>query len=162
MAAEYISVGTQDVLPGQPVLFTDDPVPCTQGLVFHQNGSGLFLLSSRAVNNTCGCRCNNRFYETLYKVDINGNVTIPEGGTLDEIQLQLSIGGEVDPASLIRITPAALETFVSYSRQVIVAVPNICRCTSVSFRNVSPSADVTISVQNPSIIFTPAGVQAVR
>lgn len=160
MAAEYISVGTQDVLSGQPVLFTDDPVPCTQGLVFHQNGSGLFLLASRAVN-TCGCRCNNRFYETLYKVDLNGNVTIPEGGTLNEIQLQLSIGGELDPSSLIRITPAALGTFVSYSRQVIVAVPNICRCTSVSFRNVSPSGE-TISIQNPSIIFTPAGVQAVR
>lgn len=155
MAAEYSYTGTQTVNAGQPALFTEARVPCTQGLVFHQNGSGIFLLASRVARPTCCCR---KAYETLYRVDVGGNVAIPEGGTVEEIQLAISVEGEVDPISLIRITPAAAQVFSAFQRSLIVPVPNICGCSSVSFRNISPT-NAPVDIQNLNIIFTPAGAQ---
>lgn len=159
MAAEYSAVGTQNVNAGQPILFTEARVPCTKGLVFHQNGSGVFLLA----NNIPSClryTCRGRFYETLYDVEVNGNVSIPEGGTVGEILLQVVVDGEPDPIGLIRITPAAADQFVHFSTSLIVAVPGVCRCSNVSFRNVS-TAVPTVVVENPSIKFDPVGYQQI-
>lgn len=158
MAAEYSSVGIQSVPSGQPILFTEDRVPCTQGLVFHQNGTGVFRIASRVY---APCPCSRAVYESLYRVDISGHVAIPEGGTVEEIIVQIYTDGEADPQGLVRITPAAAETFYHFSTPIIAAVPSICRCSSISVE-VSTASGSAVNVLNPNIIFTPAGVQRVR
>lgn len=160
MAAEYSSVSEQTVEFGQPVLFTEDRVPCTRGFIFHQNGSGIFRAASRiAPPSFRGCNCNcSRLYETLYLTQFSGNIAIPEGGTLGEIILAITIDGEPDPVSYMRLTPTAVDTYGNVSTAVLVPVPNICRCSSVSVRNVSTTGEA-ILVQNANIIFTPAGAQ---
>ena len=157
MAAEYSANNVQTVAAGQPVIFTESPVPCNRGLVFHRDESGNFLLTSLA--RTCGCSCNRPSYETRYSVDFHAKIAVPTGGTVDAISLAISIDGETDPSSIMTITPVDVEEFGNVGAAIIVSVPSICGCESVSVRNIG--AD-DILVQNANIIFDLAGVQRVR
>lgn len=159
MAAEYSANAIQSVLSGQPVLFTESPVPCNQGLIFHRDGSGSFLLASVVPSGSnCGCCGCRRIYETQYEVEFHANVAIPEGGTVEEIQLAIAIDGEIDPSSIMRITPAAVDEYGNIGTSIIVSVPSLCRCSNVSVRNISTQ---TISIQNANIIFDAAGIRRV-
>lgn len=157
MAAEYSANAQQTVAAGQPVIFTESPVPCNRGLVFHRDESGVFQLTSLA--RTCGCSCNRPIYDTRYFVSFHANIAIPTGGTVGEISLAVSIDGETDPSSIMTITPAAVEEFGNVGAAIVVSVPSICGCESVSIRNIGTE---DILVQNANILFDLAGVQRVR
>jgi hypothetical protein len=94
-------------------------------------------------------------YETLYEVGFHANIAIPTGGTVEEIQLAIVIDGEVDPSSIMRITPAAVEEYGNVGAGIIVAVPSLCRCENVSVRNISTQP---ILVQNANLTIDPAGI----
>ena len=158
MAANYTAINEQTIAATQPVIFTETRVPCNRGLVFHKDGTGGFLVASMMHGN-CGCRCNPQQYETQYYVEFNGNIAIPTGGTVEEIQIALASDGETEPASIMRLTPAAVEEYGSVSTGIIISVPSICGCESVSVRNVSTQG---ILVQNASIVFDLVGVRRVR
>lgn len=153
MAAEYSANTLQTVQSNQPVVFNESPVPCNRGNVFHRDGSGSFLVASKA--RTTGCV----MYETLYEVEVHANIAIPTGGTVEEIQLAIATDGETDISSIMRTTPAAVEQFENVGTSIIVGVPSICGCDSVSVRNISTQA---IEVQNANIIFTPVGIRRIR
>lgn len=155
MAAEYSSNAIQTVEPGQAVVFTESPVPCTKGYVFHRDESGIFYVSSRGIRQYCCCG-NVMTPEALYQVVFHANIQIPEGGTVDTISLAIAIGGEVDPSSTMSVTPAAVEEPSNVGAEVIVAVPAICGCTNVSVRNIGTEA---IEVLNANIIFDTAGIR---
>jgi hypothetical protein len=158
MAAEYSANALQTVGVNQPVIFTESPVPCNKGLIFHRDESGTFLLANNAQNcNNCGCGCR-RIYETRYEVAFHANIAIPTGGTVEEIQLAIAIDGVIDPSSVMRITPAAVEEFGNVGADIIVAVPSLCGCESVSVIN---SSTQPIEVQNANIVFDYAGVHRV-
>ena len=155
MGAEYSANAAQLVQPGGSVIFTESPVPCNRGLVYHRDGSGIFRLANRFFRqNVMNCWRRN----TNYEVAFHANIAIPEGQTAPEegIQLSIAIDGEVDPSSIMTFTPAATEELGNVGADVIVAVPCICRCASVSIRNVSTQA---IQVQNANIVFDFAGVR---
>lgn len=155
MAAEFSSNLLQTVAPNQSVIFTETPVYGNQSLIFHRDESGLFRLASRA-NGCCGCGCCG-LPETLYQVAFHANIQIPEGGTAaEEISLALAVDGEIDPSSLMITVPAAVEQLENVGAEIIVAVPCICRCSTVSVRNTSTQ---DIEVQNANIIFTYLGVR---
>ncbi len=158
MAAEYSGNAVQTVASNQPVIFTESPVPCNRGLIFHRDESGSFLLSSLVRGNQ-GCICNPQLYETRYSVIFHGNIAVPTGGTAEEIQLAVSVDGETDPSSTMIFTPAEVEEFGNVSAAIIVSVPSICGCDSVSVRNISTQ---DILVQNANIIFDLVGVQRTR
>lgn len=153
MACEFGAELLQTVAPNQSVIFTESPVPCNRGLVFHRDESGLFRVASRAE---CFMTCCNRLPETLYQVAFHGNIQIPEGGTVEEISLALAIDGEIDPSSTMIVTPSAVEQLENVGAEIIVAVPCICRCSTVSVRNTSTQ---DIDVQNANIIFSYLGVR---
>lgn len=159
MAVEYSAVAVQEVAAGSPVIFTDSPVPCGKGFVFHRDGSGIFLLSSAGascVRPQCCCGCSNyRVPEVQYNVEFHCNLAIPTGGTAEEVQLAIVIDGEADPVSIMRLTPAAVEEYGSVGSSVIVSVPAICRCQSVSIRNVSTQ---DVEIQNANILIDRIGV----
>ena len=162
MAAEYSANATQTVEAGQSVIFTESPVPCNRGLIFHRDESGVFQLANTAPvsNNRCGCGCSGcrRIYETLYRVSFHANIAIPEEGDVEEIQIAIAIDGVADPSSIMRVTPDGTEEFWNVGSEIIVAIPSLCGCESVSIRNTSPQA---IDVQNANITFDYIGIRRV-
>jgi hypothetical protein len=159
MSAGFGTALPQNVAPNQPVIFTDNTCPCTQGLVFKKSG-GVFLLASNAPTNgnscTCGCR---RIYLTNYEVEVHANIEIPTGGTVEEIRLAIAVDGIVDPDSIMSFVPAAVETPGNVGTSIIVPVPSLCGCESVAVVNVS-AQDITVN--NASIVFDYAGIRRVR
>jgi hypothetical protein len=94
--------------------------------------------------------------EADYEVSFHANIQIPTGGTVEPISLALAIDGEVDPSSEMIFTPAAAQEFGNVGADIIVSVPWICRCTSVSVKNTSTQP---IEVQNANIVFDFNGIR---
>ena len=157
MAAEYSANAIQTVAVNVPVIFTESPVPCNAGLVFHRDDSGIFRLANNANSRSCNCGCRS-IYETLYEVTFHGNIAIAEGGTVDPIQLTVSIDGEPDPSSTMIVTPTAVGDFANVGAEIVVAVPSLCGCESISVRNTSTQA---IDVQNANLTISYLGVRRV-
>lgn len=162
MAAEYSANATQAVLSGQSVIFTESPVPCNRGLVFHRDESGVFLLANNAPSvNRCSCGCR-RVYETLYQVEFHGNISLPTepAGTVEPISLAISIDGDTDPSSIMTVTvPLVSDTAGdNVGASIIVAVPSLCGCENVTVRNISTQ---TINVMNANIVINYVGVRRV-
>ena len=149
MAAEFSSNDAQTIQPNGSVIFTESPVPCNCGLIFHRAESGIFRLANRFFrqNITQGWRRN-----TNYEVSFHANIAVPTGETIpaDGISLAMFIDGEEDPSSLMITVPAAVEQFDNVGADVIVTVPFLCGCSSVSVRNTST---IPITVQNANILF---------
>lgn len=155
--AEFSANAVQTVLAGQPIIFTETPVGCNRGLIFHRDESGIFRVASTAdYGFGWGCGCCNKMPETMYLVGFHANIAVPTGGTVEPISLAVAIDGEIDPSGTMIFTPAAVEEYGNVGTEIIVAVPAICRCASVSIRNTSTQA---ISVQNANIIFAYQGVR---
>lgn len=163
MAAEYSANATQTVASNQSVIFTESPVPCSRGLIFHRDESSSFRLANNAPNSCrCACGCRN-IYETLYQVDFHGNISLPTepAGTVEPISLAIAIDGEVDPSSIMTVTvPLVSDTSGdNVGAAIIVAVPSLCGCENVSVRNISTQA---INVMNANIIFNYLGTRRAR
>jgi hypothetical protein len=149
MGAEYSANAAQTVQPGASVIFTESPVPCNRGLVYHRDGSGIFRLANKFFRqNIMNCWKRN----TNYEVAFHANIAIPEGQTApdDGIQLSIAIDGEIDPSSTMISDVTEVTTYDNVGADIIVTVPYLCGCSSVSVRNTS---SIPILVQNANIIF---------
>lgn len=125
--AEFVYNEIQLVQPGSAALLNDG-IRCNRGLVLHRPGSGILTLRG-AGNNFA-----------RYRVQFDGNIAVPEGGTAGEIQLALGIDGEIVPTSIAAATPTTVDTYWNVSGFAIIDVP-VCCCYTVSVRNASVSAD---------------------
>lgn len=145
--AEYSANAVQTVNPGESIVFTESPVPCTRGLVRYRDGTGSFLLSGGPAQcRACGCK---RTFSN-YLVDFGANIAIPEGGTVEAISVAITIDGATIPASDMIVTPAAVEEYFNVSRAVNAQIWAGC-CESVTIRNTSAQP---ILVQNANVIFS--------
>ena len=149
MAAEFSANAAQVVPVGGSVIFTEAPVPCNRGLVYHRDDSGLFRLANRFFRqNIMQCWRRN----SNYLVSFHANIGIPEGGTIptspEGISLAIAIDGAVDPSSTAISTPTAVETLDNVSAEIVVTVPYMCSCSSISLVNTST---VPITVQNANM-----------
>ena len=95
--AEYTYNPVQTVEPGQNVILNDN-IRCPKGYVLHRDESGIVIL--RGIVNGCGCFAR-------YQVTFNGNIAIPDGGTVGPIVIALAIDGEPILTSRAIVTPAA-------------------------------------------------------
>lgn len=145
--AEYVFNPVQAVSLNQAAIF-DDSIPCKRGYVFHENESGIFIL--RGIVNNCGGFAR-------YQVTYNGNIAIPEGGTVVPIAVALAVNGEPRPTSRAIFTPAAVDEYGNVTSTAIIDVPKGC-CFSVSLRHVPASEDPTvtpapvINIQNSNLV----------
>lgn len=149
MAAEYSANALQTVPIGASVIFTESPVPCNRGLVYHRDDSGLFRLVNRFFRqNITQCWRRNSNYEVAF----HANIAVPEGQTIpdDGISLAIAVDGEIDPSSTMISIPAAVGNFDNVGADIIVTVPYICMCSSVSVRNTST---IPVNVQNANLLF---------
>ena len=88
--AEFSSIATQTVAVNGNVLFTDAPTSvCKKGYISHRTGSGLINL--KGATNTCKAK---------YRVEFNGNIAVPTGGTAGAISLAIAVEGEPDLSTL--------------------------------------------------------------
>jgi hypothetical protein len=147
--AEYSNVAQQTVNPGEAIVFTNSPVPCDRGLVKHRDDTGAFLLVGY-VPNRGGCPCRNRNQSANYLVDFGANIAIPTGGTVGEISVALAIDGTTLPASIMSVTPAAVNEFFNVSRAIHASVFRGC-CQTVTIRNIS---DQPILVEDANVIIS--------
>lgn len=144
--AEYTYNPIQLVQPNQPVILNDS-LPCMRGYVFHRNESGIVTLRG-IVNNPCGCFAR-------YQVTFNGNIAVPEDGTVGAIAIAIALDGEPILTSRAIVTPAAVDEYFNVTSTAIITIPKGC-CFNISVENVSEPADATtpaqpINVQNANL-----------
>lgn len=144
--AEYSASAIQVVNPGESVVFTEAPVPCTRGFVRHRDESGNFLLTGWVPTRGCGCRSKS----ANYLVDFGANISIPTGGTVGPISLAIAIDGATIASSEMIVTPAAVDEYFNVSRAINAEIWRGC-CETVTVRNTS---DQPIQVQDANIIFS--------
>lgn len=135
--AEYLANSVQTIALNQPAVFTAS-IPCTRGLVYHEDGTGIFILRGATPN---------RF--ARYQVVFNGNIAVPTGGTVGPIAISLAVNGEPRTTSRAIVTPAAVEEYFNVTSTAIITVPCGC-CFSLSVRYVAASDDPTV-VPTPNI-----------
>lgn len=143
--AEYLENDLQIVALNNAAIF-ESSIPCNRGYVFHENETGIFIL--RGITSNCFAR---------YQVTFNGNIAIPEGGTVAPIAMAISVNGETRQTSTAIVTPAAVQEYNSITCTAIITVPKGC-CFSVSVRNVAPIVDTattpapTIELRNANLV----------
>jgi len=144
MACEFLANAVQEVTLNAPIIFTAS-IPCNKGYVYHEDETGNFILRG-IVNNTCNCYAH-------YQVTFNGNVAIPEGGTVGPIAVAIAVNGEPRLTSRAIFTPAAVDEYGNLTSTAIIKVPKGC-CFSLSVDAVPASVDATvtaINVQNANL-----------
>lgn len=143
--AEFTFNPVQLVQPNQNVILNDS-IPCNKGYVIHREESGIVTLRG-IVNNSCGCFAR-------YQVTFNGNIAVPEGGTVTPISIALAIDGEPVLTSKAIVTPAAVDDYFNVTSTAIITVPRGC-CFTVAVENTSETDGTTpaqaINVQNSNM-----------
>ena len=146
MAAEYLANAVQDVSLNAPIIFTAS-IPCRRGYVYHEDETGVFILRG-ITNGQCFA---------TYQVTYNGNIALPEGGTVGPIAVAITVNGEPRLTSRAIFTPAAVEQYGNVTSTAIIKVPHGC-CFSISVESIPAAADPTatpapvITVQNSNLV----------
>ncbi len=135
--AEFLANEVQTVDLNQPLLFNAS-IPCQKGYVFHEDGTGNFIL--RGITPNCFAR---------YQVTFNGNIAIPTGGAVTPIALAISVNGEARPTSRAILTPAAVDEYGNVTSTAIITVPRGC-CFNLAVRYISGVTDGT-TTSTPAI-----------
>jgi hypothetical protein len=145
MAAEYLANAVQGVSLNAPIIFNAS-IPCRRGYIYHEDETGIFIL--RGVTNQCFA---------TYQVTFNGNIAIPEGGTVGPIAIAIAVNGEPRLTSRAIFTPAAVSDYGNVTSTAIIKVPRGC-CFSLSVESIPATADPTatpapvIEVQNANLV----------
>lgn len=143
--AEYLANAVQSVALNTPAIFSAS-IPCNKGLVYHEDETGIFIL--RGITQNCFAR---------YQVTFNGNVAIPEGGTVAPIAVALTVNGEPRPTSRAIFTPAAVDQYGNVTSTALITVPRGC-CFTLSLRYVPADEDPAttptpvINLQNANLV----------
>lgn len=140
--AEYLENARQVVGLNNPLTFNSS-IPCNKGYVYHDDGSGIFILRG-IVNNNCG-----NF--ARYQVTYNGNIAVPEEGEVTPIAIAITENGEPRLTSKAIFTPQAAEEFGNVTSTAIITVPKGC-CFTVSVRYVDATTDDPAVTPTPSIL----------
>lgn len=114
---DAVNVPVQTVAVNSTVLFGQTRI-FTGCSARHEEGSGRFVALKPGI----------------YEVSFNGNVSIPTGGTVAPIILDITQDGEVVAGSRMQHTPAAVATPESVSVTTLIQVYPGC-CVPISVRN---------------------------
>ena len=146
MAAEYLANATQTINLNSPAIFTAS-IPCTKGYVYHEDETGIFIL--RGI--TAG-QC-----FATYQVTYNGNIAIPDGGTVAPIAVAITVNGAERPTSKAVFTPAAVGDFGNVTSTAIIKVPRGC-CFTLSVNAVPANTTDTpapaIDMENANLVIS--------
>lgn len=147
--AEFVNNAVQIVQPNQNVVLYGS-IPCNKGYVFHREGSGILTL--RGIVN-----CPNASF-ARYQATFNGNIAVPDGGTVGAIAVALALNGEQIQTSKAIVTPAAEDEYFNVTSTAIITVPKGC-CFTLAVENASEGATAAdiptaINVQNANLVIS--------
>lgn len=137
--AEYVTTSDALVALNGTIPFSVVSIPCNKGNVIPL-AIGVLNLKGNTPN---------RF--ARYRVTLQGNIAIPEGGAVTPIALGITVNGVVIPESVAIYDPTAVEEYGHINTSVIVTVPCGC-CVSVSGAYVDGTEDDATVVPTPSIM----------
>ena len=137
--AEYLTRDTVESVALNSAIPFIDSIPCTKGCVFHQNGTGIFVL--RGKTNNCFAR---------YTVEFTGNISIPTGGAVTPIAAAIVVSGEERVGSRSIYTPAAVDEYGNVTSRATVDVPSGC-CFTVSVEYVNGTVNDPATTPTPLI-----------
>lgn len=140
--AEYLTRDAVEVVPLNTAIPFVDSIPCNRGYVFHQSGTGIFVLRG-IVNNPTACFAR-------YEVEFTGNIAIPEGGAITPIATAIVVSGESRDGSRSIFTPAAVDEYGNVTSRAIVDVPKGC-CFTVSVEYVNSIVNDPATIPTPLI-----------
>lgn len=135
--AEYLTRDLVESVSLNSAISFIDSIPCNKGCVFHQNGTGIFVL--RGGNTNCFSR---------YEVEFTGNISIPDGGDLTPIATAIVVSGEQRQGSRSIYTPQATDEYGNITSRATIDVPRGC-CFTVSVEYVNGTVD------DPTVTPTP-------
>lgn len=158
--AEYTAIAEQTVEANQPMIFTETTIPCTKGLIRHEDGTGLFNLSGAIPASEYYNRCCCQGEPTAdYLVAFHANIAVPDGGTVGEIQMAIAMDGTIIPATRMIVTPTVVEAFFNIgTSKNVQCYPGCCRNLSI----VNASADqaeilvsnAILDITRPDLVMT--------
>ena len=137
--AEYLTRDQVESVALNDAISFIDSISCNRGNVFHQNGTGIFIL--RGKTNNCFAR---------YEVKFTGNIAIPTGGEVTPIATAIVVSGEERTGSRSIFTPAAVDEYGNVTSRATVDVPKGC-CFTVSVEYVNGTVDDPATVPTPLI-----------
>lgn len=140
--AEYLTRDLVESVPLNSAIPFLNSIPCNKGYVYHQNGTGIFVLRG-IVNNSCGCFAR-------YSVEFTGNISIPDGGTVTPIATAIVISGESREGSRSIFTPTEVDEYGNITSRAVVDVPKGC-CFTLSVEYVSGIVDDPTTTPTPVI-----------
>lgn len=146
--AEFTNNPIQLVQANQPVLL-NTTIGCNKGYIIHREGSGIVTLRG-IVNNPSNCFAR-------YQVTFNGNIAVPDGGTVAPISVAIALDGEPLLTSKAIVTPTVTDSYFNVTSTAIITVPKGC-CFNISVENTSESATPAttpappINVQNANLV----------
>lgn len=144
MACEFLWNDVQEVAFNSPILFRSS-IPCTRGLVLHEDETGNFILRGPGGNSNC---CNQYAH---YQVTYNGNIGVPEGGeTGVPIAIALTVNGEPRLTSRAIYFPTDTIEAGDWGNVTSTAIIKVPRCCCFSL-----SVDAVPATTDPAIIPVP-------
>lgn len=138
--AEYLTRDAVETVPLNTAIPFTDSIPCNRGYVYHQSGTGIFVLRG-VVNNPTACFAR-------YNVVFTGNIAIPEGGAVTPIATAIVVSGESRAGSRSITTPAEVDEYGNVTSRATIDVPRGC-CFTVSVEYVNGT------VNDPTVTPTP-------
>ena len=135
--AKYLTSTDPNVALNNKIPFNIVSIPCNKGCVI-PIATGVLTLKGGA----------NQF--ARYEVEVEGNVAIPESGTVTPIAVAITLNGVAIPDSVAIITPAAAEDVWHINTSTTITVPCGC-CVSVSAAYVDATEDDATVTPTPSI-----------
>lgn len=136
--AKYITSTDQNVALNNTIPFDVVSIPCNKGCVVPITTGVLTLKGGNS----------NKF--ARYEVDLQANISIPEGGAVTPIGVAITLNGVAVPDSVAIITPAAAEDVWHVNTSTTITVPCGC-CVSVSAEYIDATEDDATTTPTPSI-----------
>ena len=137
--AEYLTRdAVENVALNTAIPFLDS-IPCPNGNVMHESGSGIFVL--RGNTNNCFAR---------YVVEFTGNVAIPTGGAITPVATAIVVSGEQKVGSRSIYTPTVVDAYGNVTSRAVVTVPRGC-CFALSVEYVNGAVNDPAATPTPLI-----------
>lgn len=140
--AEYLTRDTVETVALNSAIPFIDSISCKKGYVFHQSGTGIFILRG-IVNNSNACFAR-------YNVEFTGNIAIPEGGAVTPIATAIVVSGEAREGSRSIFTPSAADEYGNVTSRATIDVPKGC-CFIVAVEYVNGTVNDPATTPTPLI-----------
>lgn len=140
--AEYLTRDAVESVALNTAIPFIDSIPCNRGYVYHQSGTGIFVLRG-IVNNPTSCFAR-------YNIEFTGNIAIPDGGEVTPIATAIVVSGEARQGSRSIYTPAAVDEYGNVTSRATVNVPKGC-CFTVAVEYVNGTVEDPETTPTPLI-----------